>query len=264
MVITNKLIFKLWKTLKRRGLIGLFKGVGSRSKTFVNQFRPSVRAVTHAREKRCAMFDQKLGVETSGFIHHTDLRTNNPNQLFASSYFGSDPEYVRAAIVALPIDYKNFVFIDYGSGKGRVILLATEFPFNGIVGVEFSHELHSIAKENIRRYPRDAAHCKKVESICMDAANYPLPAECLVLYFFNPFDKKIMSLVLQNIQKSLLENPREIFIVYANPVEADLFDQAACFKRFLTTGPVSIWRTTPEAQGRKDCEFDVARCVVNK
>jgi hypothetical protein len=95
----------------------------------------------------------------------------------------------------------------------------------------------------------------------MDAANYPLPAECLVLYFFNPFDKNIMSLVLLNISKSIFENPREIFIVYANPIESDLFDQTDCFRRFLTIGSVSIWKTTFEAPGHKDCRFDVARFV---
>jgi hypothetical protein len=158
-------MFNLWKTLKRHGLIGSFRGVLTRVKTFVNKFRPTIRAAIHAREERCAAFDRKLGIETHGFIHHTDLNTGNPNQLFAASYFGSDPEYVRAAIVALPIDYKKFTFVDYGSGKGRVIILATEFPFSRIVGVEFSLDLHKLAEENIRRYRRDAAQCNNVESI---------------------------------------------------------------------------------------------------
>lgn len=247
----NKLVFKLKCALQRHGISGLVKAGVARICYLAKNLRPSVRATEKARAERCAMFDKEFGIETAGSIHHTDLNTNNPNQLFAGSYFGSDPEYVRDVIGTLPIDYQRFVFIDYGSGKGRVILLATEFPFKAIFGVEFSEALHKTARDNIRRFPLRTAKCQNVESICMDAVNYSLPMECLVLYLFNPFNKIIMTMVLQNIEKSLLEHPREIFIVYANPVEGDLFDQSDCFKLMGSRGPVSIWKTTPEAQGCK-------------
>ena len=149
----------------------------------------------------------------------------------------------RDAIGALPIDYRRFVFIDFGSGKGRAILLATEFPFKRIVGVEFSEELHRIAQDNIRRFRSDISKCKDVESVCMDAVDYPLPDDCLVCYFCNPFDATLMAQVLSNIRKSFLRNPREIFIVYYNPKEGHLVDQADCFTRVGTSGGIRIWRT---------------------
>lgn len=249
----SSLMSKYRKAIQRHGIIGLIGAVTKHIMQFAISLRPSVRAEIQAREKRCSTFDKQFGVNTSGCIHHTDLNViNNLNQLHAASYFGSDPQYFRDVIGALTIDYQRFVFIDYGSGKGRVILLATEFPFKRIIGVEFSDELHKIAQDNIGRFHSDTSKCKDVESVCMDAVNYPLPEDCLVCYFFNPFDATIMAQVLSNIKKSLMLNQRTIFIVYANPVEGDLFDQADCFRRVGTSGPVSIWRTTLEAQGNKE------------
>lgn len=250
--IMSSLVGKFRRALQRHGIVGLLKVATEHVTYFANSLRPSVRAEIQQRAQRCATFDKQFGVATSGCIHHTDLNVNNPNQLHAASYFGTDPKYFRDVIAALPIDYRRFVFIDFGSGKGRVILMATEFPFKRIIGVEFSDELHKIAQDNIRRFHSDIAKCNDVLSICMDAVEYPLPEDCLVCYFFNPFDATIMAQVVSNIKKSLLCYPREIFIVYANPVEGDLFDQADCFRRVGISGPVSIWGTTLVAQGNKE------------
>jgi len=47
---------------------------------------------------------------------------------------------------------RDFTFVDLGSGKGRVLLMASHYPFKRIIGVEFIPELHQVAQENIRKY----------------------------------------------------------------------------------------------------------------
>ena len=237
------LLRKLRRALQRYGIIGTFGLAVEHILGRISRLRPSVRADIREGEQRAAAFDEQFGLDTAGRIHQTELNINNPNQLHAGPYGGSDPKSFRDAITALPIDYRRFVFIDFGSGKGRAILLATEFPFKRIVGVEFSEELDRIAQDNIRLYHSDIAKCKDVESICMDAVDYPLPDECLVCYFCNPFDAMIMAQVLSNIRKSFLQKPREIFIVYYNPKEGHLFDEYDCIKRAGTIGNVRIWKT---------------------
>jgi hypothetical protein len=86
----------------------------------------------------------------------------------------------------------------------------------------------------------------------MDAVAYPLPNECLICYFFNPFDETLITQMLANIRESLLKNPREIFIVYYNPRESHIIDQADCFSRVGTIGCVSIWRTTQKSHENKE------------
>jgi hypothetical protein len=223
--------------------MGLFRLAAERINGLFVKLRPSVRTEIYESEKRSAEFDECFGVDTAGRIHQINLNIANPNQLHAVSYGASDPRAFGAAISALPIHYKRFVLIDYGSGKGRAILLAKEFPFKKIIGLEFSEELHRIAQHNILRYHSDTSKCNDVELICMDAVDYILPKDCLVCYFCNPFDAMIMAQVLSNIQKSFMQNPREIYIVYYNPKEGYLFDESDCFKKIRIIGNVIIWMT---------------------
>lgn len=239
---------KFMRGVQRHGIIGLLVVVAERVVGLTKRLRPSVRAEIKGRMQRASAFDQRFGVDTVGCIHPTELNINNPNQLHAVSYGGSDPKFFRDAMEALPIDYRRFVFVDFGSGKGRAILLATEFPFKRIIGVEFSEELHRVAQNNIRLFHSDISKCKYVESVCMDAVAYPLPYDCLVCYFCNPFDATLMAQMLTNIRKSFLRKPREIFVVYYNPKAGHLVDQADCFRRVGTSGVIRIWRTTLESQ----------------
>ncbi len=178
-----------------------------------------------------------------GYIHPTELTLNHPNQVHAVSYGASDPRDFRSAVASLPIDYANFVFVDFGSGKGRALLLASEFPFKRVIGVEFSEELHRIAEQNINHFSANERHCEDVKSICMDAVDYSFPDDDLVCYFCNPFDAALMTQVVANIRESLLRKPREIFILYYNAKESHVFDQADCFERVETNGWIRIWRT---------------------
>jgi tRNA G46 methylase TrmB len=232
------------RAVRRHGIFGIFKVAAGHTGGLANRWRPSVRAAKLESERRAHDFDEQFGVDTGGCIHPTDLTIDSPNQLHAVSYGGTDPRDFRIAIASLPIDYRRFVFVDFGSGKGRVLLLATEFPFKRVVGIEFSEELHRIAQENISRFSSNVGKCAHVESIWMDAVKYSLPEDPVVCYFCNPFDRTIMSQVLENIRRSLARNPREIVVVYYNAKDGYLFDQADCFDRVETSGWARIWRTS--------------------
>lgn len=49
----------------------------------------------------------------------------------------------------LPMRPKDFVFIDYGCGKGRALFIAAEHSFKAAIGIEYASDLASIAKRNI-------------------------------------------------------------------------------------------------------------------
>lgn len=126
----------------------------------------------------------------------------------------------------LDIDPRGYTFIDFGSGKGRVLLLASEYPYKKIIGVEFAEELHQIALKNIRNYRSRSQRCRDVESIHMDAAEYEIPPHTpLVLHFFNPFGPPVMSRVVANLQSSIDEHPRQVFMIYHSPRHTHLLEQ---------------------------------------
>ena len=72
--------------------------------------------------------------------------------VFHSPYQPTDAGLFQEMMAILPIDFREFTFVDLGSGKGRTLLMASEYPFRRIVGVEILPELHRAAEENIANY----------------------------------------------------------------------------------------------------------------
>src|ERR1700760_2411871 len=104
-------------------------------------------------------FDERFGVETSGLLY--DLPTGHPHDLYNNGYFAVAPSVFHAVIESLRqqlhLDLQHFDFVDIGSGKGRALLLATDYPFRKIVGIELSPELDRIARANVARFAEVAA-----------------------------------------------------------------------------------------------------------
>jgi SAM-dependent methyltransferase len=127
----------------------------------------------------------------------------------------SPPDLFRAVLDGLDIDFKETVFVDYGSGAARAVLLAAEYPFKEVVGVEIAPSLHAHAEANRSAFPAAACRAHGVRLVCGDAAAFALPPQPLVLYFYNPFGVAVMRRVLANIEASLAERPRPIILVVA-------------------------------------------------
>jgi SAM-dependent methyltransferase len=138
--------------------------------------------------------------------------------IFHSAYQPTEPATFREMVEGLGIDYERYTFIDLGSGKGRTLLMASEYPFRNVVGVELLPELHRVAEENIRKVPSERRRCGAVTSLSGDATQYVFPQEPLVLYLFHPLPEAGLERVMGNLTRSLTESPRAVWVVYHNPV----------------------------------------------
>jgi hypothetical protein len=112
---------------------------------------------------------------------------------------------------------QEFTFVDLGSGKGRVLLMAAQYGFKRIVGVEFMPEWHRIAETNIRKFIAQYGIASPIESFCMDAREFNFPAGPLVVYLFNPFPEPVLAAVLEKLRQSWVANPRPVFVAYRYP-----------------------------------------------
>jgi SAM-dependent methyltransferase len=111
------------------------------------------------------------------------------------------------------------VFLDFGSGMGRVVFLAAaQYRFKRVIGVELSSKLHAIATRNFERTTR-RLRCPDVQLVNSDALDYELPDDVSVVFFNNPFTGDIFERVMRKLLVSLERNPRELRIIYANPIE---------------------------------------------
>lgn len=135
----------------------------------------------------------------------------------------------------------DFTFIDLGSGKGRTLLMASDYPFRHIMGVEFLPALHQIAEENIHRYRSDSQKCFAIESVCSDATAFAFPPEPLIVYLFNPFAETGLRRALANLIGSLRQHPRSVFVLYLNPQLENVIAECALLKKLGGTHQYSIF-----------------------
>jgi SAM-dependent methyltransferase len=222
--MTGSLISSIKDSLDEPGLIGalgrpLYRGYNLLRETLI----PSLRRARRLDHE----FDSKFGVITKACISLDELEMTGGNAKFGAFYEAIRPTEFDEVISCIRIRHEEFFFIDFGSGMGRALLLASELPFKKIVGVEFSRRLHRTAMENLCKYKSESQKCLDIESICMDATQYQIPREKAVFFFYNPFKGEVMAKVLDNIRKSLEKNPREAFILYYNPVCIELFEGTA-------------------------------------
>jgi hypothetical protein len=167
---------------------------------------------------------QRYGDMDYDWDHRVDTTTATVNWrdrllgLLNSPYQPTDPALFQEMLASLKIDFRDFTFVDIGSGKGRTLLMASDHPFRRIVGVELLPELHRVAQENIRKYKSDSQQCFALESLCDDAREFVFPPEPTLLYLFNPLPEPGLVQLIANLERSLREHPRQLFVIYHNPV----------------------------------------------
>lgn len=165
-------------------------------------------------EVRSRVEDARRGVSTAGEVPDQVLGLENSQH---HAYVATDYQMLRTALDNIQIGPED-VFVDIGSGKGRVVLLAAEHPFRRVMGVEISPLLDEIARQNAAR--ARGLKCRDIELVQADATNWKVPDDATVLFFFNPFDGEVLARVCDNIKQSLADTPRRITIIY---VRADKF-----------------------------------------
>jgi len=140
-------------------------------------------------------------------------------------------------------DFHDFVFIDLGSGKGRTLLMASDYPFRRIIGVELLPALHQAAQDNLSKYRSESQKCFVLETICGDAIQFPFPDGPAILYLFNPFPESGLRRVIENLEKSLCARPRRVYVLYHNPLLEHVLNQSAGLSKVGGTHQYAIYKS---------------------
>ena len=178
--------------------------------------------------------DDIPGVETHRAVYLTALNFSGSSADDANPYEPIIDADFYSVIAALPIAPADFSFVDLGSGKGRALLLAAKAGFKHIVGVEYSPELHQAAQRNMTAALGRWPNVDRIELVCGDAAESPLPAGPLVCYLYNPFGAGVMSRVITRLVAAMSQPQQELWVVYGNPTQSALFEGEPAFQRAFT------------------------------
>lgn len=174
-------------------------------------------------------FDLLYGSETSTIREVGTLDVESANVRHAVRYQPSSADLVRNAFEQLQLDLTEFTFIDFGSGKGRVLLLAAEYPFSQVIGVEFSRELNDIAQQNIEKMPARLKRAGRVSSVWCDAAEFELPNTDLVCYFYNPFGSAVLAPLATKLAAQA--GRHRTIVLYVDARYPEIFEDTARFRR---------------------------------
>jgi len=231
---------KLKRSLAERGIWGTMKH------TLLKVSKISLINNSNAKDtniKTDNNFDKKYGTDTNTKIPITHLKVASENWVHGVDYEAIPEEQLLTTLNDLKIDIEKYIFIDYGSGKGRAVIIAAKFPFKKVIGIEFSPELNIIANNNLEIIDQGIFKTLEVEIVEKDAIEYKLPNEPLVLYMYNPFHSKIMEQVFQNIESSYKIYNRPIIILYFTPQHSEIFNRSTLFQKVLSTKGLCIYKT---------------------
>ena len=154
--------------------------------------------------------DVSLGIDTRGYFRPEELHSSECLEYTPVSY-----KAAKRLLDSVPVSPDD-VFVDYGCGKGRIVVLASGYRYKQVVGVEISPPLCRDAERNLR-LTRLKRRCGNVQVLPMDATAYQVPNDATALFFGNPFSGEILRTVVSNVRSSYLRKPRKIsFLVFNN------------------------------------------------
>jgi SAM-dependent methyltransferase len=176
-------------------------------------------------------YDRRHGVHTSGSIPGYLLETSvAPSGSFVTHYVAAQPSVIRTALAAIP-EPQTCELLDLGCGKGRVLLVASEFGFRSITGVELSPTLARRASRNVRLFARAHPAADHIAITIGDAVAHPLPSQDMVVFLYNPFGRALIEQLCTKLTQRLQDSQRAVYVVYYNPVWAALLDALPLLER---------------------------------
>jgi SAM-dependent methyltransferase len=183
-------------------------------------------------------FDLQFGVRTSGLVAGRHLQSGHAADRHNTAYYGVAPSVFRTMISrwrrcpqVAPLD--AYTFLDLGAGMGRAVMLASEYPFRAVAGVELHPTLAGIARRNLRLW-RGAGRALAPTRICeRDVLDFRFPAGHCVAFLFNPFRAPVLRRLLQRLAVEFSDRPGRLDLLYVNREQEHVLERQPGFRRLF-------------------------------
>jgi SAM-dependent methyltransferase len=194
-------------------------------------------------------FDQIHGVDTSGLVPAKHLVTGHANDEHVTAYYGVAPSILRSLIAQWretipPHPISRYTFIDIGAGKGRGLLVASEYRFRKVVGIELNPALAAVARTNVAHWieahaaDATAPLLAPIEVLEQDALDFDFPSTPTLLFLFHPFEAPVLKQLLRRIETRFARRPPRSFepaldLIYVNAECANVLDRNPAFTQLF-------------------------------
>jgi SAM-dependent methyltransferase len=210
--------------------------------------RPRARDLLVATALPIHPFDEMHGVDTSGLVPARHLLTGHPNDEHVTAYYGVAPSILRSLIgqwreTVPPHPISSYTFLDVGAGKGRGLLVASEYRFRKVVGIELNPKLAAIARSNAEHWTRTRAAdptsepIASIEILEQDALDFELPATPTLIFMFHPFEAPVLKQFIERIHVQLSARAKSrqpaLDLIYVNAECANVLDRHPAFTQLF-------------------------------
>jgi len=183
-------------------------------------------------------FDLEFGVRTSGLIAGRHLRAGHRNDRHVTAYYAVAPSVFQAMIVRwrrcrplAPLD--AYTFLDFGAGMGRALLLASQYRFRAVIGIELHATLARIGRKNIALWRAAGRAVSPLRMVHRDATEFALPSGPCVVFLFNPFAGPVVRRLLRTWAHALAERGGLLDILYVNNEQESIFRREPGWERLF-------------------------------
>jgi SAM-dependent methyltransferase len=184
-------------------------------------------------------YDSKYGIKTKGLVRLDDLEITSDNKTRNTGFRPTRVRPLKKLLNSLELP-RDSVFVDLGCGKGRALVIAAEYGFKRVVGVEFSSVLCKEAKRNISTYLKNRGVDVDIEIVESDVCDYEIKDDENIFYLFDPFDDVVLGRVLKNLDLSIEKMKRKVWLIYNNPIFRTVIEKQGNFKK---SGEIFIGNT---------------------
>jgi len=192
-----------------------------------SNIKPRLRGIKNAITLLCKGEWHEFIIRLRISLGHIDLQHDPTETVTERTHYYADSGGLEFdKIMANFKITTNDSIVDFGCGKGGILISLSKYPFCKIIGVEIAPDLVQIAKTNIEKL-----NIKNVAIENCDAAEFKQLDEYNYFYFFDPFPCNVMQDVIDNIEKSILEQPRKATIIYLNPLCHELIESGDIFTK---------------------------------
>lgn len=215
-----RIFHKIRWSLEQRGLTG----------TFISAASSLGRKLRRLEARPPHPFDSQNGVITDGLIPGHDLAVGHANDRFIAGYAAIPPSRFRGAMErwqasGLSHVVEDYTFIDFGCGKGRATLLASELRFREVIGVELNPALADIARANAAVWTAAGKAQCKIRIVCGDALEFEWPEGPCLVYLYNPFGEQVMRRLAEKMKIHFIARHSDLEIIYQKPEQAIAFEE---------------------------------------
>ncbi len=176
--------------------------------------------VSYVDDQHLRLFDRRYGIKTSGYISLASTSFAPDRLPDATIYAPVNGWAFRRLLHELNLP-RSLHFVDLGCGLGRACILAGEYGFDKVTGVELASELCAMARKNITSCRLPAGRLSTIDICQMDAMDFCGRTDDDVFFMFRPFTWTFLLSILDKLVERAASLEKPVIIIYSERMMHD-------------------------------------------